>query len=307
MGSFSEDESSNDGYEQHSFPAEIGRDHSQGQPAQLAGAKDERVESRVAALLHTIEQEIIPRLVLAHRDPQACLPYPALEGQGIGPEDVLAFTKLALTADEHAAFQCIESMRARGISLESIYIDLLAPVARHLGELWNEDLCDFTDVTLGLGRLQRILRETSVSAQLPELPAADGHRILLVPGPGQQHTFGLSMVREFFRRAGWNISGGATDSHVDPARLAKREHFDVVGLSFGDETKLGALGKCISNIRAESMNQAVVIIVGGPLFVAQPSYRELVQADAVITEGREAPAMAQDLVSRFLKSSQRQA
>ncbi len=307
MGSFSEDESSNDGYEQHSFPAEIGRDHSQGQPAQLAGAKDERVESRVAALLHTIEQEIIPRLVLAHRDPQACLPYPALEGQGIGPEDVLAFTKLALTADEHAAFQCIESMRARGISLESIYIDLLAPVARHLGELWNEDLCDFTDVTLGLGRLQRILRETSVSAQLPELPAADGHRILLLPGPGQQHTFGLSMVREFFRRAGWNISGGATDSHVDPARLAKREHFDVVGLSFGDETKLGALGKCISNIRAESMNQAVVIIVGGPLFVAQPSYRELVQADAVITEGREAPAMAQDLVSRFLKSSQRQA
>ncbi len=307
MGSFSEDESSNDGYEQHSFPAEIGRDHSQGQPAQLAGAKDERVESRVAALLHTIEQEIIPRLVLAHRDPQACLPYPALEGQGIGPEDVLAFTKLALTADEHAAFQCIESMRARGISLESIYIDLLAPVARHLGELWNEDLCDFTDVTLGLGRLQRILRETSVSAQLPELPAADGHRILLLPGPGQQHTFGLSMVREFFRRADWNVSGGATDSHVDPARLAKREHFDVVGLSFGDETKLGALGKCISNIRAESMNQAVVIIVGGPLFVAQPSYRELVQADAVITEGREAPAMAQDLVSRFLKSSQRQA
>ena len=307
MGSFIEDESSNDGYEQHSFPAEIGRDHSQGQPAQLAGAKDERVESRMAALLQTIEQEIIPRLVLAHRDPQACLPYPALEGQGIGPEDVLAFTKLALTADERAAFQCIESIRARGISLESIYIDLLAPVARHLGELWNQDLCDFTDVTLGLGRLQRILREISASAQLPELPAADGHRILLLPGPGQQHTFGLSMVREFFRRAGWNISGGATDSHVDPARLTKREHFDVVGLSFGDETKLGALGKCISNIRAESMNRAVVIIVGGPLFVAQPSYCELVQADAIITEGRDAPAMAQDLVSRFRKSSQRQA
>jgi S-DNA-T family DNA segregation ATPase FtsK/SpoIIIE len=31
------------------------------------------------------------------------------------------------------------------------------------------------------------------------------------------------------------------------------------------------------------------------------------EADAIITEGRDAPAMAQDLVSRFRKSSQRQA
>ena len=31
--------------------------------------------------------------------------------------------------------------------------------ARVLGELWEDDRCDFTDVTVGVGRLQQLLRE----------------------------------------------------------------------------------------------------------------------------------------------------
>ena len=92
--------------------------------------------------------------MLAHRTPQECeLPadYAAIK---VTPDDVADFARLILTRSEAQALDCIESMRIKGAPIESIYLDLLAPAARYLGEMWEEDLCDFTDVTIGLGRLQ---------------------------------------------------------------------------------------------------------------------------------------------------------
>ena len=60
-----------------------------------------------------------------------------------------------------AARTYVEALRAQGVSLESLYLDLLAGAARRLGEWWASDLCDFADVTVGVGRLQQILRELS--------------------------------------------------------------------------------------------------------------------------------------------------
>ena len=53
----------------------------------------------------------------------------------------------------------------RGASVETLYLDLLAPTARHLGDLWDADVCDFTEVTVGLGRLQQVLHELSPAFQ----------------------------------------------------------------------------------------------------------------------------------------------
>ena len=33
----------------------------------------------------------------------------------------------------------------------------IAPAALHLGEMWQQDLCDFFEVTLGVGRLQMLM------------------------------------------------------------------------------------------------------------------------------------------------------
>ena len=60
-----------------------------------------------------------------------------------------------------------------------------------------------------------------------------GRRVLLLPGPGEQHTFGLSMVAEFFRRSGWEVVGGTGPESLDPVRAVRDEWFDVVGISVG--------------------------------------------------------------------------
>ena len=83
----------------------------------------------------------------------------------IGPDEVSAFAAIALNSDAVVATAHVETLRAKGLGLECIYLELLAPAARHLGELWEADLCDFTQVTLGLWRLQQVMYDLSPAFQ----------------------------------------------------------------------------------------------------------------------------------------------
>ena len=256
----------------------------------------EAVDLRLALLSRAIEDEIIPRLMLAHPTAGECLPLTPSASAQVSQEDVQAFAGLVLAPDENLAQACIEAMRTSGISVETIYTDLLAPVARHLGVLWEEDLCDFTEVTVGLGRLQQVLRELSPAFGQTSTNTT-GNRVLLLPGPGEQHTFGLVMVSEFFRRAGWDVGGGAWEAGADPVVMVQREWFDVVGFSLGNVAQLDELAACIKDVRAAALNKSMCVIVGGPLFLANPEHVAYVNADAASTDGSQAPALAARLMS----------
>lgn len=95
----------------------------------------------------------------------------------------------------------IDALRADGAPLDTTYVDVLAPAARRLGEMWDADLCDFTQVTIGLWRLQRLMYELSPAFQDDAQRGVQIHRAMLVPVPGSQHTLGLLRVAEFFRRS----------------------------------------------------------------------------------------------------------
>ena len=259
-------------------------------------ANRESVELRLAVLSRAIEHEIIPRLMLAHPMAEECLSTLPASSPQVSVDDVTAFAKLVLAPDENVAHACIETMRNSGISVETIYTDLLAPVARYLGERWEEDLCDFTEVTLGLGRLHQVLRELSPAFSQSN-HRANGRRALLLPAPGEQHTFGLVMVSEFFRRAGWDVGGGPWEAGADPVMMVRSEWFDVVGFSLGDATRLDALAACIKQIRLAALNPTISILVGGPLFLAHPEYVSYVKADAASTDGAQAPTVAARLVA----------
>ena len=266
-------------------------------------ANREAVELRLSLLTRAIEHEIIPRLMLAHPTAGECLLAEGSDNPQVSAADVQAFAKLVLAPDENVAHACIETMRSTGISVETIYTDLLAPVARHLGALWEEDLCDFTEVTLGLGRLHQVLRELSPAFNQSNTNAS-GLRVLLLPAPGEQHTFGLVMVSEFFRRAGWDVGGGPWEAGADPVMMVKREWFDVVGFSLGNVTQLDALASSIKMVRKSSLNTSICIIVGGPLFLANPEYVAYVNADAASTDGAQAPTLAKKLIAAQTQTQQ---
>jgi methanogenic corrinoid protein MtbC1 len=241
--------------------------------------------------------EVVPRLLLASRAVTQC------EASAGGAESVLdaatveEFVELILDHDAVMAVAYFEALRARGVSIEAIYLQLLTPAARRLGELWCEDLCDFTKVTLALGRLQQLLRELSPDFRCETESRQHGRRALLMPAPGEQHTFGLFMVAEFFRQAGWDVWSGLPGAGDDVISLVRAEWFDIVGLSVGSESRVDGLAATIRTMRRGSRNRAIGVMVGGPLFVENPELAAVVGADATALDGRQAAQQAASIVS----------
>ncbi len=246
----------------------------------------------VAVLAQAIQHEIIPRLMLAHKTPQLCEMPADYAAVVVTPDMVVRFSDLILARSEVQALELIESLRIKGAPIESIYLDLLAPAARYLGELWEEDRCDFTDVTIGLGRLQNMLHELSAEFEKYKNPVRNGLHILLVPTPGEQHTFGLAMVAEFFQREGWDVTGGPYELLDDPVAMVRRQKYDVVGFSLATDRHLEQLAQCIRAVRKASQHPGVCIMVGGPLFASNPDFFERVGADLLAGDGSLAPGLA---------------
>lgn len=205
---------------------------------------------------------------------------------------------LSLDGDE--AVDAVLLMRARGVPIERICFDLLGPTARYLGDLWTDDLCTFTDMTVGVGRLQRVLRELSPALDHGVDHAARGRRVLLAPCPGEQHTFGLVMVSEFFRLAGWDVTGAGWGGAEAAATVVASAWFDVVGFSLGAEVHIETLTREITAVRRAACNRRIAVIVGGPLFAERPNLVHQVGADAVATDGRAAPGLCENLVARCM-------
>ena len=255
-------------------------------------------DMRMSRLARTIELEIIPRLMLAHRTVAEPPARSEAATRAITAEDIKHFAKVVLSNEEDAAFASIQAFRSCGVAVEKNYLDLLAPTARYLGELWEEDLCNFTDVTVGLGRLQRVLRELSPALGRSVAHPSTGRRVLLLPSPGEQHTFGLVMVADFFRRAGWDVTGGAWVDGIEATTLVTGEWFDVIGFSLGAEVHLPKLAACIAAVRHAACNREMVVLVGGPLFGVNPQFVAQVGADGMTIDGREAPSLAEGLIAR---------
>lgn len=257
-----------------------------------------RAARRAAPLARMIEVEVVPRLVLAGRAvARDAVAEPGAAGPAPGPEDVVALVGLVIGADAAAPLAYVEELRLRGVTLERLYLDLFAIAAQRLGQLWTEDLCSFADVAIGLARLQGLVREYS-PAFMPSVEGRDPRRsALLIPVPGEQHTFGLVMVTEFFLRAGWDVCCDPMISNEELTNVVRNRWFAVVGISVGNNDRLDGVAALIRLVRRESSNRGIGVMVGGRVFAEKPELAGLVGADATATDGRQAALQAETLLA----------
>jgi methanogenic corrinoid protein MtbC1 len=252
---------------------------------------------RMARMIRTIELDVIPRLALRHREPPGAAPAGAAT-PAFREADEAGLAALLLLEDEGPWLAAFAQLRARGLSFEALVLEVVTPAVRRLGRMWEADECDFADVTVGVGRMQRALR--ALAAATPPrrgAPVADGRRVLLWPAPDEQHAIGLVVVAEFFRRAGWEVVEHAESPHADPVQLARQEWFDLVGFSLAAERHLAPLRALIAAMRRQSRNRGIGVLVGGPAFLAQPERVAEVGADVTAPDAPTAVAMAEQLLA----------
>lgn len=248
-------------------------------------------------VVQTIKTQIIPRIVLALRSAPASKSIEATDQKPLS--NVEQFSAIALGNDDSAVLAYVEGLIDRGTSVESIFVDLLAPASRHLGELWESDATDFANVSLAMTRIQRVLRVLGERFFSEGNRGDCGESVLLTTIPGEQHSFGLSMVAEFFRRAGWNLCTGPFASHKELTSLVHNHWFDVVGFSVSSDRKLDELRRDIDQIRRDSRNKNVGIMLGGPMLAANPQLVASVGADMMSVDATTAPQQARFLVDQI--------
>lgn len=208
-------------------------------------------------LKSAIVGEIIPMLAAAHADAAPC------PDARPTPADVSLFVALILNDDMEQASAVADRVILRSGGREALLNDLLTPAAQLLGEMWEQDECDFMAVTLGVYRLDQIMKETAAAGLASASLSGCDHRILLIPAPGEQHRFGLGMVADVFREGGWCVRSGPAASRAQLQRLVKDEWFDVAGLSVSSSRALRNLPGTIRALRKASCNPKLYVMVGG--------------------------------------------
>ena len=123
---------------------------------------------RRAGLIRTIEGEIVPRLLMAQRTPGASKSLP----RAAGPGDVSELVRILIATGPLEAAAFVESVRRRGTPLNRICLDLLAPAARQLGSMWEEEQCSFADLSYALSGLHSLLQEVSSAGRTDRRGAA---------------------------------------------------------------------------------------------------------------------------------------
>ena len=172
----------------------------------------------------------------------------------------------ALASPDPADFQAMRADLRRARIGEIDLVDTYFPaVARYLGCAWVEDRAPFTEVTLGVARMQSILRQVGRDWASNTAAGPDSCTVLMVLPEGEQHSFGAVVLTGQLRRQGVSVR---LEIGTPPARLralVQRHSFDCAMVSIGCEEKLEAGRRIVKALKDGSGGQLRVAVGGAAL------------------------------------------
>jgi methanogenic corrinoid protein MtbC1 len=267
----------------------MSRSNSDPRPAEQRPVEDD-FRQRQASLAAIISSEITPRLSLLHA--RACPSGQELAPHS-GPDDVSRFARLVLDPDASIPRRHVLNLRKRGLSPERIFAELFEPAAQRLGGMWDNDECDFLDVSSGMARLHLLL--TTMECDLEARSLSDERSILMSTMPGSRHSFGFAVVEKLLTSWGWRVEAQRPESMDQILGVVSKHSFAVIGLSVSRTKELGTLSRAVAKIRRHSKNPAIGVMVGGPALSGKPEMAATVGADAMASNGLLAVVAAQKL------------
>lgn len=200
-------------------------------------------------------------------------------------------------ADENEPrHQVISRMRRDGIATSEIIDHVIPELALILGQRWADDDISFVEVTIGSARLQEavralVAREMAHNYDTLETTAgpngAHTPRVLLVIPRSEEHTLGVFVAADQFRRFGYHVDL-AVDQH--PKQIAAalgQRHYSMIGLTIAGRRTLASARELVDIIRT-TMTQVTPIVLGGSLIESDQDLKKATGVDHVVRTVRDA-------------------
>ena len=202
--------------------------------------------------------------------------------------DLYAGLATAVLSDDWSSYrEVVADAAARGVSKTALADDYIPALARQMGDMWCRDTMGFAEVTIGVARLQAILRDLGPEWRADQSASADAPLILLVTLRDAQHTLGAVLLAGQLRRKGYSVrlALDATQHHL--ADLCTRLRFDAVFVSASESESLEKLRKMIDFLR-ETSGTPLNVAVGGGLLDIHDDVASVVGADIATSNIDEA-------------------
>jgi hypothetical protein len=210
-----------------------------------------------------------------------------------------ALADLLIGPESNAPYEFLRTLSHQDGSVRHLYETVVEPAARMLGNLWTADVCTELDVTLGLSQLQRALRQLNEDTMQPISPAGlILPAVLIVPEPGEVHVINAALDSDALWNAGWDPLSEFPVSDEALQDMVAGSWFDALDLSlsasFRREHWLPRVEKTIALARHASQNPALVVVVGGRIFVEDQGAGKQVGADGISTTAMHAEQAIRD-------------
>lgn len=234
--------------------------------------------------------EVVARLVA--RDP----------GEDTGPrEDVLQRFMAAIASTDPLAFEELKPELKRARITAALLADVYIPeVARRLGQAWMDDCASFAEVTMGVARMQAILREIGSAWIADASGQVDGPTLLVVLPIGEQHTLGAMVLAGQLRRLGVSVSMQIAPSVADLGAYVAARRFDGAMISVAGDGALETCAKLIKIIKSSSVTP-IKVAVGGALLETGNDLLQLTGADVVTNDIEYALSVMEIVASTSLE------
>lgn len=197
-----------------------------------------------------------------------------------------SLTEAYLDSDERRRHDTLARVMSKGVSAEDIIESIVPDTARYLGELWAHDKLSFADVTIGAARLQETVRTIGDRSLTPD-PAQERPSILLIVPRVEQHTLGIFVLAEQFRRVGVLVHLTLGNNPAEIVRLTRKHRFAMVGISASSRRTLASVRDLVKTIRGGILS-VTPIVIGGPVTSLDVDIKALTGADHVTSDVEEA-------------------
>jgi methanogenic corrinoid protein MtbC1 len=186
---------------------------------------------------------------------------------------LLKLNNAALSSTPDDCKTAIHEAVAQGTRPEDLADFYIPALAREMGERWCVDKLSFAGVTIGVSRLQAMLRELDPHWCGDQDLGPDAPSLLLVVPQEIYHTLGAIVLSGQLRRKGISVKLVLGGKPKDIAERISRTKYHAVFISSSQDVALEALRRIIDAVKTSTKNPPP-IVVGGSIL-------EIEAADAI--------------------------
>ncbi|MEN9765714.1 MAG: hypothetical protein RL397_1669 [Pseudomonadota bacterium] len=278
-----------------------------------------RAELGEQQFMMMLSREVIPWLVLLEQESSAigrtagegrteiaspiatAPPVHPVAAEGPMQAVAVALAKIAVEKELRHCQNFVTGLLREGHTIETLFLEVLQPAARHLGARWSDDSCNFAEVTLGMWNIQQVFTDLLPGFHRPPAGFVVEERIapsvLFCTLPGCQHRLGVQMIAAFFTRAGWITQLVQGQSEEELLTQIAAFSPELLGVSVASQKDIQRAAGFIARVRSLQSGKApAAIMLGGPAVSVFPELAKRAGADMLAGDAPEALAQAETLL-----------